>query len=134
MITDAKTLGDLLRQRRQELKISLKDVENATSIRLMFLHAIEDGQFDQLIASTYAQGFVRSYASFLGLDGEQMVIENRSLFLPNAPHEFDFGIGTLEMRGAHQNGTRWMPSSLLLLGSVSVFLFLVLFSMWIGWI
>ena len=42
-------------------------------IRLAYLKAIEDGRFKDLPGLTYASGFVRSYADYLGLDGEEMV-------------------------------------------------------------
>lgn len=42
-------------------------------IKIAHLKAIEDGQFDVLPGRTYAVGFVRAYAEYLGLDPEDCV-------------------------------------------------------------
>jgi cytoskeletal protein RodZ len=92
-------LGDLLRTKRKEMNLSLKEVENATSIRSSYLQAIEEGEVSKLISHIYAQGFVKQYAIFLGLDGEKLVRDNPAAFAPYSEQEFSYGIGTLEMRG-----------------------------------
>ena len=42
-------------------------------IRYDYLEAIETGAFERLPGTTYAHGFLRTYAEFLGLDGDEMV-------------------------------------------------------------
>ena len=37
-------LGDLFRSKREEMSLTLKEVENATSIRMLYLQAIEEGR------------------------------------------------------------------------------------------
>jgi cytoskeletal protein RodZ len=93
------SLGEIFKRRRKELNISLKEVESATSIRMNYLQAIEEGDYAKLISPIYAQGFVKQYAGFLGLDGEDLVKKNPELFNGTNAHEFAYGIGTLEMRG-----------------------------------
>ncbi len=73
MKEDIKSFGEQLKQRRKEMNISLKEAENATSIRIGYLQAIEDGEFKKLISPVYAHGFVRQYAAFLGVDGDQII-------------------------------------------------------------
>ena len=109
-----KTLGETFRQRREERHISIKEAENATSIRTNYLEAIEKGDFHQLISSVYAQGFVKQYAIFLGLDGEDIVRRNPEFFHHHRPtnQDFAYGIGTLEMRGNPGGGVRWFPDAL----------------------
>src|SRR3989304_6123412 len=41
-------------------------------IRATYLDAIEKGRFEDLPGATYAIGFVRSYAEYLGLDGADL--------------------------------------------------------------
>lgn len=94
-----QTIGDALKNRRKELNISLKEVETGTSIRMSYLLAIEESDLSKLISPIYAQGFIKQYASFLGLDGEELVRSHQDLFQQNKPHDFAYGIGTLEMRG-----------------------------------
>ena len=66
-------LGDRLREAREYLGLTLDQVEEGTRIRRVFLQALEDERFDQLPGNAYARGFVRNYASYLGLDAEDAV-------------------------------------------------------------
>jgi cytoskeletal protein RodZ len=104
--------GDLLRQKRKELNVSLKEAENATSIRTAYLQALEEGEMNKLISPIYAQGFFKQYASFLGIDGEKIVREHPGMFSKLETQEFDYGIGTLEVRGQPGGGVRWFPNSM----------------------
>lgn len=103
-------IGDFLKKKRLERNISLKEVENATSIRISYLQAIEGGELNKLISPIYAQGFVRQYATFLGLDGDQLIRDHIELFKTTTAHEFDYGIGTLEVRDNPGAGVKWLPN------------------------
>ncbi len=109
---DAKGVGDIFKIRRKELNLSLKEVENGTSIRIAYLQAIEDGEMKKLISPIYAQGFVTQYASFLGIDGEKIVKEHPDIFSRPGTQEFSYGIGTLEIRGNPGAGIKWLPNAL----------------------
>ena len=115
-----KDLGDLLRQRRKEMNVSLKEAENATSIRIAYLQALEDGEMHKLISPIYAQGFFKQYASFLGMDGEQMVREHPGVFHRSETQEFAYGIGTLEGRGNPGAGVKWFPNALWIIAFVAI--------------
>lgn len=113
MAEELKRLGDILRSKRKELNLSLKEVENATSIRSSYLEAIEEGSITSLIAGIYAQGFLKQYASFLGMEVDQLVRDNPMAFrMPGEKHEFTYGIGTLEVRGSQGGGVKWFPNLL----------------------
>lgn len=60
-------IGQRLRVKRIERKLSLDEVANALKIKSQFLEAIEKGEYKNLPSPAYAQGFVRNYADFLGL-------------------------------------------------------------------
>jgi cytoskeleton protein RodZ len=66
-------VGEILRQKRESFRQDLPTVAAQLHIRLAYLKAIEEGRFKDLPGMTYASGFVRSYADYLGLDGEEMV-------------------------------------------------------------
>jgi cytoskeletal protein RodZ len=70
-------IGAILRQARTRRDIDLAEVEAATRIRHKYLHAIEAEDWDALPEGVYARGFIRTYASFLGLDGERLAAEYR---------------------------------------------------------
>ena len=118
--TDMKSIGETFKLRRKELNISLKEAENATSIRASYLHSIEEGDVARLISPIYARGFLKQYATFLGIDGDLMMQEHPDLFLQNEDHEFSYGIGTLETRGNPGAGIKWFPNSVWVIASVVV--------------
>lgn len=66
-------VGALLRASRIRCGEDLPQVADALRIRLIYLQAIEDGRFADLPGPTYALGFVRTYASHLGLDVEEVI-------------------------------------------------------------
>ncbi len=70
-------IGSTLRQARSRRRIDLAEVEAATKIRRRYLRAIEDEEWDALPGGPYARGFVRTYAAYLGLDGERLAEESR---------------------------------------------------------
>ena len=111
MSEELKRVGDLFKLKRKEMSLSLKEVENSTSIRSTYLEAIEEGQINEYISGVYALGFIKQYAQFLGLDIEGMIRENPSAFrMPAEKHEFSYGIGTLEVRGSMGGGVKWLPN------------------------
>ena len=61
-------VGAYLREARENTERSVADVAQTLRIRRVYLQAIEDGRFDELPGTTYAVGFVHSYATYLRLD------------------------------------------------------------------
>ncbi len=68
-----ESVATLLRRSREEFGEDLRAVAHALRIRYVYLKSIEEGRFKELPGATYAVGFVRSYAEYLGLDGEEIV-------------------------------------------------------------
>ncbi len=66
-------LGQLLREARQRKGVSFEEVEEATRIRQKFLQALEEGDFGALPAEAYVKGFLRTYATYLELDPEEVM-------------------------------------------------------------
>lgn len=66
-------IGDLLRAEREKQNLSVKDIEKATSIRALYIDAIEKGDYKTLPGEVYAKGFVRNYANYLKLDANAVV-------------------------------------------------------------
>lgn len=115
MSDDFKALGNYLKNQRLAQNLTLKEVENATSIRSSYLEHIEEGRTKELVSSVYALGFMKQYASFLGVDVEAIMKENPSAFkLPIEKHEFAYGIGTLEMRNPQSKPSKGLPIGMIL--------------------
>ncbi|HEX4368182.1 MAG TPA: RodZ domain-containing protein [Rhodopila sp.] len=65
--------GADLREARERLGLSLQDIAFTLRIRLPHLEALEEGRISLLPGNAYALAFVRTYASALGMDAEEMV-------------------------------------------------------------
>ena len=119
MNEEIKKIGDLFKSKRKKLNLSLKEVENATSIRTNHLEAIEEGKEDQFLSPVYLLGFMRQYANFLGMDGDKIINDHPNAFNKETKkQEFSYGIGTLEVRGSMGGGVKWLPN--LIWAAVSV--------------
>ena len=82
----APTIGQQLRQAREERGAQLSDVEVATKIRVKFLAAMEEDHWDELPAPAYARGFLDIYARHLGLD-QQALLDEYSRTVEGERHE-----------------------------------------------
>lgn len=65
--------GQRLKEERLFKGLTLEDVEKKTKIKKDFLIAIEKSEYNKLPSSSYAHGFVRNYAEFLGLPVGQIL-------------------------------------------------------------
>jgi cytoskeleton protein RodZ len=72
-------LGPTLREARIRRKIDLSEVEQRTKIRVRYLRALENEEWDILPGGSYTRSFIRTYGTFLGLDGERLADEFRRL-------------------------------------------------------
>lgn len=71
--TSKSAVGLMLKKTRLKHNLTLQDVSNYLNIRRGQLESIEEGRFDELPATAYAMGFIKSYADYLGLDKDLMV-------------------------------------------------------------
>jgi cytoskeleton protein RodZ len=74
-------IGNSLREARLRQGADLVEAEGATKIRSKYLRALEEERFELLPAQTYVKGFLRSYAEYLGLDGQLYVDEYNSRYV-----------------------------------------------------
>jgi hypothetical protein len=74
-------IGTSLREARLRQGLDFPELEQATKIRGKYLRALEDENFSQLPAQTYVKGFLRTYAEYLGLDGQLYVDEFNSRYV-----------------------------------------------------
>lgn len=69
----SRSVGERLRNAREDLGLELRQVSETLRIRYAHLRALEEGDLRELPGQTYAVGFVRTYADYLGLDSREMV-------------------------------------------------------------
>jgi cytoskeleton protein RodZ len=82
---NGRPLGEWLRQRREELGISLEQAEADTRIRIRYIDALETGNFDSLPDPVVGRGFLRNYASYLELDVKEASDRYSGLVAPPEP-------------------------------------------------
>jgi cytoskeleton protein RodZ len=81
-------IGNSLREARLRRGVEIVQAEQGTKIRGKYLRALEEERFEQLPAETYIKGFLRTYADYLGLDGQLYVDEYNSRFVTGE----DYGV------------------------------------------
>ena len=74
-------IGSSLRAARERQGLSYPEIEHATKIRSRYIRALEEEEFTVLPSDTYIRGFLRTYADYLGLDGDVYVEEYASRFI-----------------------------------------------------
>jgi len=70
-------VGERLRDAREVRGVDLHRVERDTKIRSKYLAALEAGEFADLPGDVYTRGFLRNYATYLGLDADEIEEEWR---------------------------------------------------------
>lgn len=67
------TVGNLLKKAREHSGKQVEEIAQIIRIKPDYLYKIEQNDFSSFNSSTFVKGFIRSYASFLGLDAENIV-------------------------------------------------------------
>lgn len=83
------TLGDKLRQAREERGISISEVSEQTRISSLYLDAIENDNYKPLPGGIFNKGFVKSYAKFIGFDEQEALQDYAQLAAVNEGTEND---------------------------------------------
>lgn len=65
--------GTLLKQKREALGLSQKQVADRLRLRVAIIRNIEDNQFDSDLVATFTRGYLRSYAKAVGLSAAEVV-------------------------------------------------------------
>ena len=73
-----REVGAQLRRVRLERGEELEDVAKQLRIRSTYLFGIEQGDLSMLPGRAYALGFLRSYAGYLGFDGDDLIVQIKS--------------------------------------------------------
>lgn len=68
-----ESLGEYIKSQREARNITLEEVARVTKIGKNILKAIESDRYDLLPAKVFTQGFLKIYASYLGVDEGEVV-------------------------------------------------------------
>lgn len=73
------TIGEKLKQAREKRALTIEQVQKQTLIHAPVLAALEEGRCDEILTPTYVKGFLKKYATYLGLDYKEMFVEYAAL-------------------------------------------------------
>jgi transcriptional regulator with XRE-family HTH domain len=77
--TMTQTIGQRLKAEREEQRLTLEKVFQATRIRVQYLQALEEDDLSIMPSPVQARGYLRNYAEYLGFDVEQLLQELREM-------------------------------------------------------
>jgi cytoskeleton protein RodZ len=118
-----EAVADTLIRARQQLGQDLRSIAQVLCIRYSYLDAIERGQYENLPGPTYAMGFVRTYADYLGLDGNQLV-ERFKNEVEGLDSQTKLHFPTPTPEGKMPGGAVFLVAALLFAGAYGVWFYL----------
>src|ERR687893_2060102 len=83
-------IGPVLERARKDRGLSLEEAERATKIRKRYLDGLERDDYSVLPDAVYARGFLKTYANFLGLDGDGLSQELRTRKKPRRERRLSY--------------------------------------------
>ncbi|MCA1609259.1 MAG: helix-turn-helix domain-containing protein, partial [Acidobacteria bacterium] len=76
----SQTLGEKLRQAREDRGISLSEVAEHTRISSLYISSIEKDDYKPLPGGIFNKGFIKSYARYIGIDEQEALQDYAELF------------------------------------------------------
>ncbi len=73
-----KRVGQILRESREERNLTVRDVSKDTNIAMKFILALENEDYSQFPAETFALGFLKTYSDYLKLDTATIINNYRN--------------------------------------------------------
>lgn len=114
--------GERLRTAREARGMAPEDAAEALGVANFVVAALEAEEFGRLGAPVYVRGYLRKYARFLGLSGDELVASYEEVAAPHDPEVHAHATTTLPRRG----NTRWLaPATAVILVAV-----LILIGLW----
>jgi cytoskeletal protein RodZ len=110
-------IGNSLREARLRQSLDFPEAEHGTKIRAKYLRALEEERFEVLPSHTYVKGFLRSYAEYLGLDGQLYVDEYNSRFVSG---DEDLPLRTRRVPAARGRRRERRESNIVLLALIAI--------------
>jgi cytoskeleton protein RodZ len=88
-----KTIGETLKEERLKHRLPLEELSKKTRIRVLYLEALEENRFDELPATTFVRGYIKTYAHVFGFDHKPLLAMLRRDYKESAkgrliPREF----------------------------------------------
>lgn len=120
---EGESVADTLIRARQQYGQDLRSIAQVLCIRYSYLDAIERANYENLPGPTYAVGFVRTYAEFLGLDGDA-VVERFKNEVQGLDSQTKLHFPTPAPEGKMPGGAVFLVAALLFAGAYGVWFYL----------
>jgi len=122
-----QTIGDLLRSAREKAHFTLEDLTKDTHIKLEYLVALEENNFDALPAATFIKAYIRNYARIFKLDEKPLLAILRRDYEESVkgqliPREF--------LYPQLKKKTLWSPIHLVFLSVMLIFTVFFSYALW----
>ena len=75
-------IGEVLKKRREELGLDLREISQTLKIKYSYLKALEDDDLKELPAEVYVKGYINEYAKILNLEPEPLLDDYNKLIVP----------------------------------------------------
>ena len=106
-LVNQSSTGEILAETRKKLNLTTRDIAESLYLSEKIIHSIEKSDFSSLPGTAYATGYVRSYATHLNLDADELIANDPQLgFVSKAllnPYVYNPN-GTVELK----SGARWL--------------------------
>lgn len=112
-------IGSTLRKARNRRKIDLSEVEASTRIRGRYLSAMENEEWDVLPGGPYTRSFIRTYATYLGLDGDRLADDYKRSVEPSPAEGAERGEPS-NSTGVGGSSRRLLPGAWVAIGAVAL--------------
>lgn len=122
-----QTIGDLLKSAREKAHFTLEDLSKETHIKLDYLIALEDNDFDALPASTFVKAYIRNYARLFGMDEKPLFAILRRDYEESVKGQL---IPREYLYPQLKKKTLWSPVRLVLFSVVTVFVVFFSYAAW----
>jgi cytoskeleton protein RodZ len=126
-VDQARPIGARLREARMRQGLEISECAAATRIRERYLVAIEDDRFESLPDPAYVSGFVRAYASHLGVEveGPERMLPSERAPAPLRPRPVRVSATRATARGVGARPPWWRWPLLLLVLAAAIVAVLV---------
>lgn len=94
---EPESVGQILKRARAQSQESIESIAHTLRISQAYLSALENGETDKLPELVYTIGFLKTYATHLGLDHHEIVKSYKSQFIKiHRPEALDFPVPSPE--------------------------------------
>lgn len=125
-----ESIGHILREAREQLGLTLDEVERGTRIRTHHLEAMEQGEFDTLPSPVQARGFLHNYSEFLGLDSDEILLQFAEMLQSRRKRQNAKVIygepATRPSVEVRSRRSRWLSSDLFVAAGITIIILIML--------